>query len=359
MYKRDLVNITDYSLEELDDLFRLADDIENHPRRYKSSCNNLKLATLFYEPSTRTRLSHESAMIELGGNVIGFSDAKASSASKGETIADTMKVMSCFADIIAVRHNLEGAAMVAAENSTVPVINAGDGGHSHPTQTLTDLYTIRKNFGRLDNLKIGFCGDLKYGRTVHSLIEALLRYENVSFVLISPEELSLPKGLKNSITESGAEYEEISSLEDALPLLDILYMTRIQRERFSDLSVYDRLSGIYVLDKEKMQKAKEKMIVMHPLPRVDEISTDVDDDPRIQFFEQVMCGKIIRRALILDLIERQSEEPVRRSEDIEAEGECSNPKCVTHHERGVRPKFKLGSSGQPLCAYCDCKIKKA
>ncbi|MDD6097045.1 MAG: aspartate carbamoyltransferase [Firmicutes bacterium] len=357
MYKRDLVSITDYSLDELEALWTLADDIENHPRRYKSSCNNLKLATLFYEPSTRTRLSHESAMIELGGNVIGFSDAKASSASKGETVADTMKVMSCFADIIAIRHNLEGAAMVAAENSRVPVINAGDGGHSHPTQTLTDLYTIRKNFGRLDNLRIGFCGDLKYGRTVHSLIEAMLRYENVSFVMIAPDELKLPKGLKNNIIDAGAEFVETACLEDALPELDILYMTRIQRERFSDLSVYDRLAGTYILDKEKMQKAKEKMIVMHPLPRVDEISTDVDDDPRIQFFEQVMCGKIIRRALILDLIERGSEEPIRRWEDIDAEGECTNPKCITHHERGLKPKYKRSSNGSLLCAYCDCKIK--
>lgn len=357
MYKRDLVNITDYSLEELDKLFTLADDIENHPRRYKSSCNNLKLATLFYEPSTRTRLSHESAMIELGGNVIGFSDAKASSATKGETIADTMKVISCFADIIAIRHNLEGAAMVAAENSKVPVINAGDGGHSHPTQTLTDLYTIRKNFGRLNNLKIGFCGDLKYGRTVHSLIEAMLRYENVSFVMISPEELKLPKGLKNQITEAGAEFIETDSLEGALPDLDILYMTRIQRERFTDLSVYDRLAGIYVLDKEKMTRAKENMIVMHPLPRVDEISTDVDDDPRIQFFEQVMCGKIIRRALILDLIERGSKEEIRRSDDIEGKYDCPNAKCVTHHERGLKPKYKYNNKGEILCAYCDCKVK--
>ena len=340
MYKRDLVSITDYSLDELEDLFKLADDIEEHPRRYKSSCNNLKLATLFYEPSTRTRLSHESAMIELGGNVIGFSDAKASSASKGETVSDTMKVMSCFADIIAIRHNLEGTAMVAAEASLVPVINAGDGGHSHPTQTLTDLYTIRKNFGRLNNLKIGFCGDLKYGRTVHSLIEALLRYENVEFVLIAPEELALPKGLKNLITDSGAKYEEVSSLEDTLPELDILYMTRIQKERFTDLAVYD---------------------VMHPLPRVDEISTDVDDDPRIQFFQQVMCGKIVRRALILDLIERGSKEPIKRYDDIDESEvdetcKCSNPKCITHFERGLKMRFKQGKGGKLLCAYCDSKI---
>ena len=361
MYKRDLVSITDYSLDELEDLFKLADDIEEHPRRYKSSCNNLKLATLFYEPSTRTRLSHESAMIELGGNVIGFSDAKASSASKGETVSDTMKVMSCFADIIAIRHNLEGTAMVAAEASSVPVINAGDGGHSHPTQTLTDLYTIRKNFGRLNNLKIGFCGDLKYGRTVHSLIEALLRYENVEFVLIAPEELALPKGLKNLITDSGAKYEEVSSLEDALPELDILYMTRIQKERFTDLAVYDRLAGVYVLDKEKMERAKKKMIVMHPLPRVDEISTDVDDDPRIQFFQQVMCGKIVRRALILDLIERGSKEPIKRYDDIDESEvdetcKCSNPKCITHFERGLKMRFKQGKGGKLLCAYCDSKI---
>lgn len=359
MYKRDLVSITDYSLEELDDLFRLADDIDNHPRRYNSSCNNLKLATLFYEPSTRTRLSHEAAMIELGGNIIGFSDAKASSASKGETVADTMKVMSCFADIIAVRHNLEGAAYVAAESATVPVINAGDGGHSHPTQTLTDLYTIRKNFGRLDNLKIGFCGDLKYGRTVHSLIEAMLRYENVSFVLISPEELKLPKGLKRQIEEHGAEYEENSDLGEAIRDLDILYMTRIQRERFSDISVYDKVAGVYILDKCKMENAKEKMIVMHPLPRVDEISTEVDNDPRIQFFEQVMCGKKIRRALILDLIERKAETPIKRAdEEICINAECTNPKCITHHERGLKRKYKYGKNMDIFCAYCDCKVKE-
>lgn len=307
MAKRDLINITDLTQEEVGEILDLADDMVAHPEKYYEECAHKKIATLFYEPSTRTRLSFESAMLELGGNVIGFASANSSSASKGESVSDTVKVIECYADIIAMRHPKEGAALVASNACSVPVINAGDGGHFHPTQTLTDLFTIRKDFGRIDNIRIGFCGDLKFGRTVHSLIEALLRFEGVEIVLISPDELKLPKYNKESMTEAGIKWTETTSLEDAIPDLDVLYMTRVQQERFFNEEDYIRLRDTYVLDRAKMKLAKEKMIVMHPLPRINEISVDVDRDPRAVYFKQVRNGKDVRKALIATLLRWKEE----------------------------------------------------
>lgn len=307
MAKRDLINITDLTQEEVGEILDLADDMVAHPEKYYEECAHKKIATLFYEPSTRTRLSFESAMLELGGNVIGFSSASTSSASKGESVSDTVKVIECYADIIAMRHPKEGAALVASNACSIPVINAGDGGHFHPTQTLTDLFTIRKEFGRIDNIRIGFCGDLKFGRTVHSLIEALLRFEGVEIVLISPDELKLPKYNKESMTAAGVKWTETASLEDAIPDLDVLYMTRVQQERFFNEEDYIRLRDTYVLDRTKMKLAKEKMIVMHPLPRINEISVDVDRDPRAVYFKQVRNGKDVRKALIATLLRWKEE----------------------------------------------------
>lgn len=307
MAKRDLINITDLTQEEVGEILDLADDMVAHPEKYYEECAHKKIATLFYEPSTRTRLSFESAMLELGGNVIGFSSASTSSASKGESVSDTAKVIECYADIIAMRHPKEGAALVASNACSIPVINAGDGGHFHPTQTLTDLFTIRKEFGRIDNIRIGFCGDLKFGRTVHSLIEALLRFEGVEIVLISPDELKLPKYNKESMTAAGVKWTETASLEDAIPDLDVLYMTRVQQERFFNEEDYIRLRDTYVLDRAKMKLAKEKMIVMHPLPRINEISVDVDRDQRAVYFKQVRNGKDVRKALIATLLRWKEE----------------------------------------------------
>lgn len=307
MAKRDLINITDLTQEEVGEILDLADDMVAHPEKYYEECAHKKIATVFYEPSTRTRLSFESAMLELGGNVIGFASANSSSASKGESVSDTVKVIECYADIIAMRHPKEGAALVASNACSVPVINAGDGGHFHPTQTLTDLFTIRKEFGRIDNIRIGFCGDLKFGRTVHSLIEALLRFEGVEIVLISPDELRLPKYNKESMTEAGIKWTETTSLEDAISDLDVLYMTRVQQERFFNEEDYIRLRDTYVLDRAKMKLAKEKMIVMHPLPRINEISVDVDRDPRAVYFKQVRNGKDVRKALIATLLRWKEE----------------------------------------------------
>ncbi len=292
----------DFSVEELSDLFDLANDIENNMDKYAHSCAGKKLATCFYEPSTRTRLSFESAMLNLGGNVIGFSDAGSSSASKGESVSDTIRVISCFADICAMRHPKEGAPMVAAEKSGIPVINAGDGGHHHPTQTLTDLLTIRSLKGRLDNFTIGLCGDLKFGRTVHSLIHALVRYENIKFIFISPEELRIPDYIIEMLKEKNIPYEEVIRLEDKMPELDLLYMTRVQRERFFNEEDYVRLKDFYILDKVKMALAKKDMLVLHPLPRVNEISVEVDDDERAAYFKQVQYGVYVRMALILTLL---------------------------------------------------------
>ena len=299
---RNLINITDLTLEEIDHLIEVADDIVANPTVYQDICNHKKLATLFFEPSTRTRLSFDAARLELGGSVLGFSAAGSSSAAKGESVSDTIQTVGCYADIIAMRHPKEGAPIVAAQRTTVPIINGGDGGHFHPTQTLTDLLTIKRKKGRLDNMTVGLCGDLKFGRTVHSLIEAMLRYENVKFVLISPQELQVPDYVKESLNEAGAEWVEMESLEDAMPQLDILYMTRIQRERFFNEEDYVRLKDTYILDLDKLTNAKEDLTILHPLPRVNEISVEVDNDPRACYFFQALCGKHIRMALILFLL---------------------------------------------------------
>lgn len=300
---RHLMRPLDFSVEELNQLFVLAEDIEKNPEKYAHSCEGKKLATCFYEPSTRTRLSFETAMLNLGGSVIGFSDAGSSSAAKGESVSDTIRVISCFADICAMRHPKEGAPMVAASHSTIPVINAGDGGHQHPTQTLTDLLTIRAIKGRLDNFTIGLCGDLKFGRTVHSLINALVRYENIHFIFISPEELTIPDYIIEMLREKNIPFREVRKLEDIMPELDILYMTRVQKERFFNEEDYVRLKDYYILDMEKMELAKKDMIVLHPLPRVNEISVEVDSDPRAVYFRQVQYGVYVRMALLLTLLE--------------------------------------------------------
>ncbi|MCQ2521217.1 MAG: aspartate carbamoyltransferase [Lachnospiraceae bacterium] len=300
---RHLMSPLDFTVEELDKLFDLAGEIERKEAAYAHKCDGKILATCFYEPSTRTRLSFESAMIKLGGKVLGFSDAKSSSAAKGESVSDTIRMISAYADICAMRHPKEGAPMVASTKASVPVINAGDGGHQHPTQTLTDLLTIRSLKGRLGNFTIGLCGDLKFGRTVHSLINALLRYEGVKFIFISPEELKLPSYIREKLVEEGASFEEVTSLEDAMPSLDLLYMTRVQRERFFNEEDYVRLKDFYILNKEKMALAKEDMLVLHPLPRVNEISVEVDEDPRAVYFKQVLYGRYVRMALILTLLE--------------------------------------------------------
>lgn len=299
-----LINPLDFSVEETEELLLLAEDIAKDRSRYSEVCHGKKLATLFYEPSTRTRLSFEAAMLNLGGNVLGFASGGDSSAAKGESVADTIRVVSCYADIVAMRHPKEGAALVAATHASVPVINAGDGGHQHPTQTLTDLLTIRNVKGRLKNMTIGLCGDLKFGRTVHSLINALVRYEGIRFILISPEELRLPDYIRHEVLDrNNIPYEEVVRLEDAMPSLDILYMTRVQKERFFNEEDYVRMKDFYILDKAKMKLAPEDMYVLHPLPRVNEISTEVDNDPRAAYFRQVQYGVYVRMALILTLLE--------------------------------------------------------
>ncbi len=300
---RHLMNPMDFSVEELDRLFDLAADIEKNPEIYAHKCTGKKLATCFYEPSTRTRLSFETAMLNLGGSVIGFSDAGSSSASKGESVSDTIRVISCFADICAMRHPKEGAPMVAASHSTIPVINAGDGGHQHPTQTLTDLLTIRSLKGRLDNFTIGICGDLKFGRTVHSLVNALSRYSGIRFVFISPEELRIPGYLREKLWDNALTFEEVIRLEDVMGKLDLLYMTRVQRERFFNEEDYVRLKDFYILNKDKMALAKPDCLILHPLPRVNEISVEVDKDPRAVYFKQVQYGVYVRMALILTLLD--------------------------------------------------------
>ena len=300
---RHLMSPLDFSVEELDKLLDLANDIEAHPEKYAHKCDGKKLATCFYEPSTRTRLSFEAAMLNLGGSVLGFHSADSSSASKGESVSDTIRVISCYADICAMRHPKEGAPLVASEKSRIPVINAGDGGHQHPTQTLADLLTIRSIKGRLNNITIGFCGDLKFGRTVHSLITALIRYDNVKIVLISPEELKVPDYVRDDVLRANnIEFKEVEKLEDAMGELDVLYMTRVQKERFFNEEDYVRLKDFYILTKEKMELAKDDMIVLHPLPRVNEISVDVDDDPRACYFRQAQYAVYVRMALILTLL---------------------------------------------------------
>ena len=301
---RSVIDVLDLTVEELEELVKVADDIIENPQKYSEKCKGKKLATLFFEPSTRTRLSFEAAMYELGGNVLGFSEAQSSSAAKGESVADTAKTVSCYADIIAMRHPKEGAPLVASYNATIPVINAGDGGHNHPTQTLADLLTIHREKGRFDNLTVGFCGDLKFGRTVHSLINALSRYSGIKFVLISPDELKLPSYIKKEVLEkNNLEYVQTTDLEAVMPELDILYMTRVQRERFFNEEDYLRLKDSYILTPEKLVNAKQDLSIMHPLPRVNEISVAIDEDPRACYFKQVLYGKFMRMALILKLLE--------------------------------------------------------
>lgn len=360
---RSLIDVTDFSKDELAELMNTALDIINNPADYAEKCKGKKLATLFYEPSTRTRLSFESAMLELGGSVIGFSEASSSSAAKGESVADTAKVISEYANIIAMRSPVEGAPLVAALSASIPVINAGDGGHCHPTQTLADLLTIYREKGSLDNLTVGFCGDLKYGRTVHSLIGALSRYEGIKVVLISPDELKLPDYVKyNVLDKFNMPYSETASLEDSLPDLDVLYMTRIQRERFPDPAEYERLKDSYVLTAEKMNLAKDDTIVLHPLPRVNEISVAVDKDHRACYFKQVANGKYMRMALILKLLAEKEQNPVNELslENGEYETEkyvCHNPKCITQTEQELGQAFRLVDKQNNVyrCLYCDSK----
>jgi aspartate carbamoyltransferase catalytic subunit len=299
---RNLISITDFSIEEIDSMIGLAETIMTNPADYQSICAGKKLATLFFEPSTRTRLSFEAAMMELGGNVLGFSSSDSSSAAKGESVSDTIRTVGCYADIIAMRHPKEGAPLIASKRTTVPIINGGDGGHHHPTQTLTDLLTIKREKGRLDNLTVGLCGDLQFGRTVHSLIEAMLRYPGNRFILISPEELRVPAYIRDLLAAAGVEWKQVEHMEQVMSELDILYMTRVQKERFFNEQDYIRLKDSYILDMDKLKPAKNDLIILHPLPRVNEISIEVDDDPRACYFTQALCGKYIRMALILTLL---------------------------------------------------------
>ncbi len=355
---RSLIDIYDFSVKELDELITCAYDIIQYPRKYAEACRGKKLATLFFEPSTRTRLSFEAAMLELGGSVLGFSEAGSSSAAKGESVADTARVVSCYADIIAMRHPKEGAPYVASQNAAVPVINAGDGGHAHPTQTLGDLLTIHREKGRLCDLTVGFCGDLKYGRTVHSLIAALARYTGIRIVLISPDELKLPGYVKEEVFKKyGMPYEETPDLEAAISKLDILYMTRIQRERFADPLEYERLKDSYILTAEKLISAKKDLSIMHPLPRVNEISVKVDRDPRAAYFRQAENGKYMRMALILKLLnDAKRGQPVKEENNlIIGRIQCKNPRCITSCEQEVEHVFRLTdkAGGICRCVYCE------
>ncbi len=355
---RSLIDILDLSVSELDSIIETAIDISENPDKYSQVCKGRILATLFFEPSTRTRLSFEAAMLRLGGSVLGFSEAGSSSAAKGESVADTAKTVSCYADIIAMRHPQEGAPYVASKAATIPVINAGDGGHNHPTQTLADLLTIKKETGRLENLTVGMCGDLKYGRTVHSLISALSRYAGIKVVLISPKELRIPDYVKSDVLDKcEMNYLETEGLEEALPSLDVLYMTRIQRERFSDPEEYERLKDSYVLTLDKLDNAKKDLCIMHPLPRVNEISVKVDDDPRACYFKQAKNGMYMRMALILKLLGYMGEtgesfEPESFESD---ELRCKNPKCITLTEQEIRHVFKKCDDGSTRCIYCEQK----
>ena len=353
---RSLISILDFTVEELSALIATAEDIAEHPERYWDACAHKKLATLFFEPSTRTRLSFEAAMLELGGSVLGFSEASSSSAAKGESVSDTAKTVSNYADIIAMRHPKEGAPYVASRGASIPVINAGDGGHQHPTQTLADLLTIHREMGRLEDLTIGLCGDLKYGRTVHSLIEAMSRYANIRFVLISPKELQLPDYVREGILDKHSiPYSQVTSLEDAIPELDVLYMTRIQRERFDDPAEYERLKDSYVLTIEKMDLAKENMAVLHPLPRVNEISVKVDDDPRAAYFRQTLNGKYMRMALILKLLKEAKENPLKDAIDTDGwvyDKVCGNAKCISRTEQELPQAAKM-AEGAYHCVYCE------
>ena len=351
---RNLINILDLTTEEIDELINSASDIIDNPDLYKNSCRSKILGTLFFEPSTRTRLSFASAMMGLGGGVLGFSQAASSSVAKGETVADTIRMVSSYSDIIVMRHPKEGAPIVASNVASVPIINAGDGGHFHPTQTLTDLLTIKKKKGRFENLTVGVCGDLKYGRTVHSLISAMARYKGVKFVLIAPEEMKLPDYVKTEFL-SGVDYTETASLEEAIPSLDILYMTRIQAERFDTSEEYERLKDTYILNAEKLKSAKSDLSILHPLPRVNEIDTDVDDDPRAHYFDQATYGRYIRMALILMLLKTKSVNDRRLHGKEDPHLVCTNPHCIScgDSERGIKRLFNNGK-----CIYCDQTAKK-
>ena len=355
-----LIDPTDLSVNEISEVIALAQDIIANRDKYSEVCRGKKLATLFYEPSTRTRLSFTAAMMELGGNVLGFADAKSSSVSKGETVQDTVRVINCFADIIAMRHKVEGAPLAATDVTSTPIINAGDGSHSHPTQTMTDLLTIKRELGTLNNLTIGLVGDLKYGRTVHSLIKAMTRYENTRFVLISPPELALPDYIKSEVLDRyGVEYRESADIESVIGDVDILYMTRVQQERFTDPEEYERVKDCFVLDAEKMRGAKEHMAVLHPLPRVNEIAIDVDSDPRAAYFRQVENGKFVRKALIYTLLKwaEEGKEPLHNHEAVEVEGlVCPNKKCICNNEN-VDYKFQLAEGGVYRCLYCSTKAE--
>ena len=355
---RSLIDVVDFSVEEINELIKTALDIQKNPDMYSESCKGKILATLFFEPSTRTRLSFETAMLRLGGSVIGFSSASSSSASKGESVADTAKVISEYADIIAMRHYKEGAPFVASENATIPVINAGDGGHCHPTQTLADLLTIYRRHGMFDNLTVGFCGDLKFGRTVHSLISALSRYKNVKIILISPKELKLPDYvIKGVIEKSGLSYVETDSLEKYMSELDVLYMTRVQGERFEDKLEYERLKDSYVLTPDKIVTAKADMTIMHPLPRVNELSVKIDTDSRACYFMQVESGKLMRMALIIKLLKesKNKERENRLATANESVIKCKNPACITTIEQEIVHYYKT-VDGERHCVYCDAKI---
>lgn len=356
-----LIDPMDLTRQETDQIIALGEEMIANKAKYQDIMDHHKLATLFYEPSTRTRLSFTSAMMELGGQVLGFSDAKSSSVSKGETVQDTIRVVGCFSDIIAMRHYIEGAPLAAAEVSRVPIINAGDGSHSHPTQTLTDLITIKRELGHIDNITIGFCGDLRFGRTVHSLIKALARYSGIKVILIAPNELRLPSYIKQDVCEAmGIEYKETTNLDEVMPELDVLYMTRVQKERFLDEDEFDRVKDSFVLDARRMALAKEKMAVLHPLPRVNEILTEVDADPRAAYFRQVENGKFVRMALITKLIEWKDDPehdmPETDAPILDKTLHCSNPKCICNHEN-VEPRFKHSAHDIMRCWYCDAKVK--
>jgi len=357
---RSLCDIFDLTTEEIDNLISTALDIIDNPKKYAESCRGKKLATLFFEPSTRTRLSFEAAMYELGGNVIGFSEAASSSVAKGETVADTAKIISCYADIIAMRHPKEGAPFVASLNSSIPLINAGDGGHNHPTQTLTDLFTIKRELGKFNNITLGLCGDLKYGRTVHSLISAISRYSGVKLVLISPKELSIPDYIKYDVIEkNNMQYIETTSLEEYMHELDILYMTRIQRERFFDKDEYERLKDSYILTLNKLKTAKSSLSILHPLPRVNEIAVEVDNDPRACYFRQALNGKYIRMALILYLLNQANVTSQKSDIDLNViennSISCNNQHCITMFEKDLPHKFRI-KDGITRCLYCEHEV---
>lgn len=362
---RHLVEPLDFSTKELDSLFELADRIIEDPKLYAHQCDGRILVTLFYEPSTRTRFSFEAAMIRLGGNVVGFSDPNSSSVTKGENVPDTIRIVSGYADIAVIRHPVEGAAKAAALYSRIPVINAGDGGHQHPTQTLTDLSTIRAKFGRLDNLKIGIVGDLKYGRTTHSLVDAMSRYENNSFVFVSPEELRMPEYICDELREKGQSYTEVRTIEEGIGDVDVLYMTRVQRERFADLDEYNRVKDSCILTPEKMQLAKKDMIILHPLPRVNEIHPDIDTDARAYYFRQAERGMYIRMSLLLHLLNKKGD---FYREDYEPEtvpviaadeaDKCKNPKCITAIEPSLKHRYIVHRNGVKTCEYCGRVLGK-